>query len=228
MIFLVSRCCADLNSQGMFYYNWLEIKNGCSSLCLHQKEGLNVLKTFRSSVLLKKGVNRWTEKLNNGQASVVHEGAGYLPMTTTITNAEHTHRTDKWQFWMSQTVCILIMVLPMKSFTIDLAIIKLVQDEFQNTSQFCLNRCVLTLANICFAIIMTKYHSWTESSLVMKHGSFIISLRINTRLWNQNINNCLPRKSSKPNHQKKTDAYRSFFGTDEDYYSDIIRKEAHK
>jgi len=39
--------------------------------------------------------------------------------------------------------------------------------------------------------------SWTESSLVMKHGSTITSQSVNSRLWNGNIHNRPSGKSSK-------------------------------
>ena len=45
--------------------------------------------------------------------------------------------------------------------------------------------------------------SWTESSLVMKHGSTIASRSVNGRVWNGNIHNHLSGKSSKANHQQE-------------------------
>jgi len=82
------------------------------------------------------------------------------------------------------------MVLPMNSSTIDLAFIKFVQDGSQNNSQCCTNKRPQTSANkIWIAMIKKVTPSWTESSLVTKHGSTITSQSVNGRLWNGNIHN---------------------------------------
>jgi len=105
----------------------------------------------------------------------------------------------KWQI-----VCKFIMVLPMKSSTIDLAFIKFVQDGSQNNPQCCTNKRACTSANkIWIAMIKTVMPSWTESSLVMKHGHTIMSRSVNGRLWNVNFHNQPSGKSSKANHQQE-------------------------
>jgi hypothetical protein len=53
--------------------------------------------------------------------------------------------------------------------------------------------------------------SYTESSLVMKHGSIIASWRVNGRVLNGNIHNLPATKSSEANHPQETYAY-SFLG----------------
>jgi len=78
----------------------------------------------------------------------------------------------------------------MKSSTIDLAFIKFVQDGSQNNSQCCINQRAWTSANKIWIIMIKKVMpSWTESSLVTKHGSTITSRSVNSRLWNGNIHN---------------------------------------
>ena len=90
------------------------------------------------------------------------------------------------------------MVLPIKSSTIDLAFIKFVQDGSQNNSQCCINECAWTSAKkIWIPMIKKMTPSWTESSLVMKHGSTITSQSVNGRLWNGNIHSHPSGKSSK-------------------------------
>ena len=82
-----------------------------------------------------------------------------------------------------------------------LGFIKSVQDGSQNNSQRCINKRAWTSAkNIWIAMVMNATSSWTESSLVIKHGSIIMSQRVNGRVWNGNIHNRSARKSSKPNH----------------------------
>ena len=91
----------------------------------------------------------------------------------------------------------------MKSSTIDLAFIKFAQDGSQNNSQCCINKCAWTCANkIWIAMLKKVTPSWTESTLVTKHGSTITSHSVNGRLWNGNIHNHPPGKSSKTNHQQ--------------------------
>jgi len=86
----------------------------------------------------------------------------------------------------------------MKSSTIDLAFIKFVQGGSQRNSQCCINECTWTSANkIWIPMIKKVTPSWTESSLLMKHGSTITSRIVNGRLWNGNIHNRPSGKSSK-------------------------------
>ena len=75
------------------------------------------------------------------------------------------------------------MVLPMKSFTIDLAFIKFVQVGSQNNTQCCINERAWTSANkICIPMVKNMTPSWTESSLVTKHGSTITSRSANGQI----------------------------------------------
>ena len=53
--------------------------------------------------------------------------------------------------------------------------------------------------------------SWTEPSLVTKHGSTITTRSVNGRLWNGNIHNRPSGKIQKPTINRKIDAY-SFLG----------------
>ena len=88
----------------------------------------------------------------------------------------------------------------MKSSTIHLAFIKFVQDGSQTNSQCCTNKRAWTSANkICNAMIKKVMPSWTESSLVTKHGSTITRQSVNSRVWNGNIHKCLTGKSTKAN-----------------------------
>ena len=92
----------------------------------------------------------------------------------------------------------------MKSSTIDLAFIKFVQGGSQRNSQCCINECTWTSANkIWIPMIKKVTPSWTESSLLMKHGSTITSRIVNGRLWNGNIHNRPSGKSSKANYQQE-------------------------
>ena len=115
----------------------------------------------------------------------------------------------KWQI-----VCKLIMVLPMKSSITDLAFIKFVQDESQNNSKCCINKHTWTSANkIWISMIKKVTPSWSESSLVTKHGFTITSRSVNGRLWNGNLHNRPSGKVQKPTISRKIDAYRPNTGT---------------
>ena len=112
--------------------------------------------------------------------------------------------TDDWLLMKWQIICKLVMVLPMKSSTMDLAFMKFVQDGSQNNSQCCINKRAWTSANkILIAMIKKVMPSWTESSLVTKCGSTIMSRSVNGRLWTGNIHNHPSGKSSKANHQQE-------------------------
>ena len=111
-----------------------------------------------------------------------------------------------------QITCKLVMVLPMKLSTTELAFVQLVQDGSQNKSQCCINKCAWTSANkIWIAMIKKVRPSWTETSLVTKHGSTITSRSVNSRLWNGNFHNSPSEKVQKPTISRNIDAY-SFLG----------------
>jgi hypothetical protein len=61
---------------------------------------------------------------------------------------------------------------------------------------------------------------WNESSREMKHGSTIMSQRVNTRVWNGNILICPPKTAQKTPHCRKA----SFLGTHKGYYCKIIKR----
>jgi len=61
-----------------------------------------------------------------------------------------------------------------------------------------------TSANkIWISMIKKMTPSWSESSLVTKHGSTITSQSVNGKLWNGNTHNRPSGKSSKANHQQE-------------------------
>ena len=113
-------------------------------------------------------------------------------------------QTTDWLLMKWHIICKLVMVLPIKSSTIDVTFIKFVQDGPQNNSQCCMNKRAWTCSNnIWIAMIKKVTPSSTESSLAMKHGSTITSRSVNGGVRNVNFHNRLSGRSSKANHQQE-------------------------
>jgi len=159
--------CTMEEEHSVIYFLWSEIVSGAEIHC-------RLLAQYGNSVLPQHSVCEWIEQFRNGHISVPHEEGSRHPSTATTDNdIEHVHDMvllDDWLLVKWQITCKLVMVLLMKSSTIDLAFIQLVQDGSQNNSQCCINKRAWTSANkIWIAMVKKVTPSWTESSLVTKH-----------------------------------------------------------
>jgi hypothetical protein len=100
----------------------------------------------------------------------------------------------------------------MKLSTTGLPSIKSVHDESQSNSQNCTRTNFWTPANdFWFTVVLKVTTFWKESSQEKKHGSIIISQRVNARVWNGHILIHPPRKGSNASNCRKAYAD-SFLG----------------
>jgi hypothetical protein len=67
------------------------------------------------------------------------------------------------------------------------------------------------------AVVMNMTHSYTKSLLVLKHGSIVVSWRVNGRVWNGYIQSFC-KKRLKGNHLQENLCLQFFFGTKWDAY----------
>ena len=133
-------------------------------------------------------------------------------------------RADEWLLMKWHINCKFFMGQPMKLSTTGLPSLKSVHDGSQSNSQNCTKRNVWASANgFWIAMVLKVTIFWNESSRDMKHGSTIMSQRVNTRVWNRNILICPPKTAQKTPHCRKANAH-SFLGTHKGYYRNIMKR----